>query len=105
MAPPYRRPPAGPPPRVAADPPAFLASLRAHGAPQRRQKGGPPVAGARSAAMAAVPALPDRGVVVASAERLAPWIRRTPVVEVDPADLGLAGRRAPLVLKLEMLQH
>jgi threonine dehydratase len=31
-------------------------------------------------------------------------MRETPLVEVDPADLGLPGRR-PLILKLEMLQH
>jgi len=34
---------------------------------------------------------------------IAPYIRRTPVVEVDAADFGLAGR--PLRLKLELFQH
>jgi threonine dehydratase len=34
---------------------------------------------------------------------IAPYIRRTPVIEVDAADFGLAA--APLVLKLELLQH
>jgi threonine dehydratase len=34
---------------------------------------------------------------------IAPWIRRTPVVEVDGADLGVAA--GPLTLKLESLQH
>ena len=50
-------------------------------------------------------ALPSRPDIEAAAQRLAPWVRETPVIEVDPADLGLAGRRRPLVLKLEMLQH
>src|SRR5262245_11823856 len=49
--------------------------------------------------------LPDRDAITAAAARLAPWIRRTPTLAVDPADLGLAGRRAPVVLKLESLQH
>jgi threonine dehydratase len=35
--------------------------------------------------------------------RIRPYIRRTPVVELDRADFGLAP--GPLVLKLEMLQH
>jgi threonine dehydratase len=34
---------------------------------------------------------------------IAPHIRRTPVIEVDGADFGIAA--APLVLKLELLQH
>jgi threonine dehydratase len=34
---------------------------------------------------------------------IAPHIRRTPIIEVDAADFGLA--TAPLVLKLELLQH
>src|SRR3954466_12713910 len=32
-----------------------------------------------------------------------PFVRRTPVVEIDAGDFGLAG--APLALKLELLQH
>jgi threonine dehydratase len=36
-------------------------------------------------------------------ELIAPWIRRTPIVEVDSADLGVAG--GTLTLKLESLQH
>ena len=36
-------------------------------------------------------------------ERISPYIRRTPVLEVDGADFGLAGRR--IVFKLEFLQH
>jgi threonine dehydratase len=51
------------------------------------------------------PALPSRPDIDAAARRLRPWIRETPLVEVDPADLDLPGRRRPLVLKLEMLQH
>jgi threonine dehydratase len=39
----------------------------------------------------------------ATAERLAPHVRRTPVIEIDGADLGLDGVR--LVFKLEFLQH
>jgi threonine dehydratase len=50
------------------------------------------------------PALPSRPDIDAAARRLAPLMRETPLVEVDPADLGLPGRR-PLILKLEMLQH
>jgi threonine dehydratase len=51
------------------------------------------------------PALPSIAQIEANAARLAPLVRRTPVVEVDPGDLGLTGRRGPLVLKLELLQH
>jgi threonine dehydratase len=39
----------------------------------------------------------------AAAERLAPHIRRTPVIEVDGGDFGLDGVR--LAFKLEFLQH
>jgi threonine dehydratase len=35
--------------------------------------------------------------------RIAPYIRRTPVMEVDAADFGLSGQ--PLRLKLELFQH
>ncbi len=49
--------------------------------------------------------LPSRADVEAAAQRVAPWIRVTPLVEVDAVDLGLPERRWPLVLKLEMLQH
>ena len=34
---------------------------------------------------------------------IAPYIRRTPIVEVDGAEFGIAGAR--LILKLELLQH
>ncbi|HSJ98341.1 MAG TPA: pyridoxal-phosphate dependent enzyme, partial [Myxococcota bacterium] len=39
----------------------------------------------------------------AAAARIAPHVRRTPVIEVDGADFGCPGTR--LVLKLEFLQH
>jgi len=45
----------------------------------------------------------DAGSIAAAARRIAPRIRRTPVVAVDGADFGLAGTR--LVFKLEFLQH
>ena len=43
------------------------------------------------------------GAIRAAAARIAPHVRRTPVLEVDGADLGLDGVR--LVFKLEFLQH
>lgn len=49
--------------------------------------------------------LPSRDDIDAAAARLAPLVRRTPVVEVDPTDLGLPPSRHPLTLKLELLQH
>ena len=52
-----------------------------------------------------MPALPSRADIEAAADRLAPWIRQTPLIEVDPGDLDLPDRRSPLDLKLEMLQH
>jgi threonine dehydratase len=52
-----------------------------------------------------VPGLPSRSDIDAVARRLAPWVRVTPLLEVDAVDLGLPERRWPLVLKLEMLQH
>jgi len=45
----------------------------------------------------------DAGSIATAARRIAPHIRRTPVVAVDGADFGLAGTR--LVFKLEFLQH
>ena len=45
----------------------------------------------------------DRESIAAAEQLIRPWIRRTPVVEVDGADLGLNLRN--LVLKLELLQH
>lgn len=45
----------------------------------------------------------EPAALAATAKRLAPYIRRTPVIEVEGADFGLAGVR--LVFKLEFLQH
>jgi threonine dehydratase len=45
----------------------------------------------------------SRSDVAAVAERIAPYVRVTPVVRVDLADFGLPA--APLTLKLEQLQH
>ena len=45
---------------------------------------------------------PDQ--IRAAYETIAPHIRRTPTVEVDPADFGIDAA-SPLALKLELLQH
>src|SRR5688500_10737183 len=45
----------------------------------------------------------DRTTIAAAHARIAPHIRRTPTLEADGADFGLAGVR--LVFKLEFLQH
>jgi threonine dehydratase len=45
----------------------------------------------------------DAAAIRAAATRIAPHIRRTPVIEVDGADFGLPSVR--LVFKLEFLQH
>jgi threonine dehydratase len=45
----------------------------------------------------------DAATVRATAARIAPHIRRTPVIAVDGADFGVPGVR--LVFKLEFLQH
>jgi threonine dehydratase len=61
------------------------------------------------AARVGVSAVPDAPLAVdaeairAAAARIAPHVRRTPVLEVDGADFGLQGVR--LVFKLEFLQH
>jgi threonine dehydratase len=44
-----------------------------------------------------------RDAIAATHERIGPYIRRTPTVTVDPADLAVGGRS--LVAKLELLQH
>src|SRR6185437_497903 len=46
---------------------------------------------------------PDAAAIRAAAARIAPYVRRTPVIEVAGADFGLADVR--LVFKLEFLQH
>jgi threonine dehydratase len=45
----------------------------------------------------------DRDRIAATERLIRPYIRRTPVIEVDGADLGLDG--VALTLKLEQLQH
>src|SRR5688572_6096610 len=45
----------------------------------------------------------DPDAIGATERLIRPFIRHTPVVRVDGTDLGLAA--APLVLKLELLQH
>src|SRR3954447_15952803 len=45
----------------------------------------------------------DRAGIQAAASRIAPHIRRTPVIDVDGEDFGLDGVR--LTFKLEFLQH
>ncbi len=47
--------------------------------------------------------VPSGAEIDAAAERLAPYIRHTPVIEVDGADLEIPGVR--VFLKLELLQH
>ena len=44
-----------------------------------------------------------REEIAATYQRIRPLVRRTPVVEVDAAEFGLAAR--PLACKLELLQH
>src|SRR5690349_1486288 len=45
----------------------------------------------------------DRDAIGATEKLIRPHIRHTPVVRVDAAELGVTA--APLVLKLELLQH
>ena len=65
----------------------------------------PPDAAATRTPPDDMPALPSRSDIEGAEQRLAPWIRVTPLVEVDAVDLQLPDRRWPLLLKLEMLQH
>src|SRR5215471_14239847 len=46
---------------------------------------------------------PAREQIAQNYERIRSHVRRTPVIEIDAADFGLASR--PIVLKLEFLQH
>src|SRR5262245_39241796 len=46
----------------------------------------------------------DRETIAATARRIAPHVRRTPVIDADSADFGLELER-PIALKLELLQH
>lgn len=52
--------------------------------------------------MSETPAV-DRARIAAMAGRIAPYVRQTPLLEVDPGDFGLPAMR--LTLKLELLQH
>jgi threonine dehydratase len=45
----------------------------------------------------------DPAAIAAAYPLIAPYIRRTPVVQIDGADLGLAA--GPMNLKLELMQH
>src|SRR5271155_1490290 len=45
----------------------------------------------------------DRRQIAETAKLIRPYVRRTPIVEVDGRDFGLDS--VPLVLKLESLQH
>ena len=53
--------------------------------------------------MNAMPGTIDRETIAATYEKIRPHIRRTPVVEAEDADFGLAG--GLLAFKLELLQH
>ncbi len=44
----------------------------------------------------------DTAQIEAAYERISPYIRKTPVIEVDGADFGVS---VPLFLKLELMQH
>jgi threonine dehydratase len=50
-----------------------------------------------------IDSVPSRAEIDAAAERIAPHVRRTPVIEIDGAQLEIPDVR--LVLKLELLQH
>ncbi|MFC3677470.1 threonine/serine dehydratase [Ferrovibrio xuzhouensis] len=58
-----------------------------------------------TAAVAAEAAIIDRAGVEATLPLIRSHVRRTPVLEVAAADLGLAGDAPPVTLKLEFLQH
>jgi threonine dehydratase len=45
----------------------------------------------------------SRAEIDHTARLIAPYVRRTPVIEVQPADFGLSG--LPITFKLELLQH
>ena len=45
----------------------------------------------------------NRETIASIYQLIRPYIRRTPIVEVDGAEFGIAGAR--LILKLELLQH
>jgi threonine dehydratase len=45
----------------------------------------------------------DRAAIAATERLIRPYIRHTPMIQIDAGDLGIAGE--PLALKLEFLQH
>ncbi|MEZ5842951.1 MAG: threonine/serine dehydratase [Hyphomicrobiaceae bacterium] len=47
----------------------------------------------------------DREHIAAAYQRTSSHIRRTPIIAIEPADLGISGVAAPVTLKLEYLQH
>jgi threonine dehydratase len=47
---------------------------------------------------------PDRASIRRAESLIRPYIRRTPIIEIEPADFGLAGGHR-LTIKLELLQH
>jgi threonine dehydratase len=49
-------------------------------------------------------AVVTRADIEAVYDVIRPYVRRTPVVELDPTELGIAGPAQPLTLKLEQLQ-
>ncbi len=49
------------------------------------------------------PAAIDCDTIISTAELLKPYLRRTPIVEVDSTDFGFPAGR--LIFKLELLQH
>ena len=51
----------------------------------------------------ASPPVIDRAHIAATERLIRPYVRHTPVMRIDAADLGLDGQ--PLALKLEFLQH
>lgn len=53
--------------------------------------------------MGMIDSVPSRAAIDSAAERIAPYVRRTPVIEIDGAELELPDVR--LILKLEHLQH
>src|SRR5689334_3078817 len=45
----------------------------------------------------------DREGILSAERAIRPYVRRTPVIDIDPQDLGVAG--GALTVKLELLQH
>lgn len=47
----------------------------------------------------------SRDTIAIAYQKSTPHVRRTPVIQIEPADFGISGVDAPLSLKLECLQH